>query len=197
MRFVRFVVIAMVGLSLAASAAMAQSDEAVSGSQKKVFGYQDPKTGVFHQLGNREVLEPDVTTAPTTGTVDVVVTITLKTALPKGGSIVCDASLIASSISETTASVATYEEALAEVATVSGSTATCTIKIPYSWALPAASTTVVNAMDGNVDVIMSAAPTTATPAAGLFSRSSLHSFAQNAKIPAAGATTSYAVAVTL
>ena len=47
---------------------------------KKVFGYQDAQTGVFHPLP-LDIADPNATT-PTTGTLKVVLNITVKSSWP-------------------------------------------------------------------------------------------------------------------
>ena len=77
--------IAMGVLALGAmlsGSAFAQSDS----GHKKVLGYQDAETGEFRPL---EKIVPDVTTAPTTGEFEVTFTITLKSTVPTGGSVLC------------------------------------------------------------------------------------------------------------
>jgi len=126
----------MLALTLAGPAlASAQSAEAGS-RHNKVFGYQDPETGVFHPLSTAT---PDVSTPATTGTIELVMTITLKTALPKGGAVLCGVDLTAFSENLSTYTISDWYEEAYTAATVSGSTATCTVNVPYSWVLPAAS----------------------------------------------------------
>lgn len=98
----------------------------------------------------------DVTTATTTysGTIEVTVTITLKKALPKGDSVACNVDATASSVSETSAANLAYDESATSLATVSGSTATCKVNIPFPWVLLTPSTTVVSSLDGGLEVIM-------------------------------------------
>jgi hypothetical protein len=134
---------------------IARAQTANAPFQKKTFGFQDSR-GNFHPLGNQFDPMADPTTATTTyaGTIAVTVTITLKTALPSGDKVACSVDAIASSISETTAANIAYDESAASLATVSGSTATCKVNIPYSWVLLTPSTTVLDSLDGSLDVIM-------------------------------------------
>ncbi len=110
---------------------------------QKTFGYQDAKTGVFHPMLK---IEPHVTTAPTTGTIELTITITPKTLVSTCGSVYCTTELDASSESETTFTGVDYLETSFSVAKVTGSTATCTITTPYSWIIPKASTTQTNTL---------------------------------------------------
>jgi hypothetical protein len=127
----------------------------------KTFGYQDSKTGTFHPLGTTpDVADPDVATTTYTGTIEATVTITLKTALPKGGTIACTLGASPSSENETTGAFVGITESASSVATVSGSTATCKLSIPYNWVLPTPSTTIINELTGSLDVIMYSPVTT-------------------------------------
>ncbi|MGA8645872.1 MAG: hypothetical protein WB628_03450 [Candidatus Sulfotelmatobacter sp.] len=126
----------------------------------KVFGFQDSK-GTFHVLGSAPDLA-DATVATTTysGTIETTVTITLKTALPKGGTIACTVGADAVSDNETTGAAVGYVESATGIATVSGSTATCKVNIPYSWVLFTPATTVINQLTGSLNVIMYSPVTT-------------------------------------
>ncbi len=123
---------------------------------KKTFGFQDSRTGTFHPLGSHfdPFADPATATTTYTGTIEVTVTITLKTALPTGDSVACSVDAIAISESETTATTVSYDESAATNAAVSGSTATCKVNIPYSWVLLTPSTTVLDSLDGSLDVFM-------------------------------------------
>jgi hypothetical protein len=194
------------GAGFAASVpACAQSDDdeaVIHVSQpKKVFGYQDPVTGEFHALGRNHMPVPDATTTPAfTGTLEVVVKITLKTALPTGGSIGCSTSFVAASFSATAPTGAnTYEESASAAATVSGTTATCTLKIPYSWVLAAPSTTVQDSLSGSVTVEMYKSVSSTNPSVILTGlvRSNSQNVVSASKFPANGTTTVYNINATL
>jgi hypothetical protein len=121
----------------------------------KTFGYQDSKTGAFHPLGTTpEIADATAPTSTFSGTIEVTVTITLKTALPKGGTVACTVGASVISESETTDAVVGISETGSSIATVSGSTATCKVNIPYSWVLFTNSATVINTLSGSLDVIM-------------------------------------------
>jgi hypothetical protein len=140
-----------VGATLAGSAvAVAQSSESAI-HHRKVLGYQDEQTGAFHPLATAA---PDITLSPTTGTVELELTTSLRTTLPKGGSVVCGASLIVLSENLTTGSLSSWTEDAYGIASVSGTTATCTILVPYSFIVPAASTTLKNTIEGTYTVEM-------------------------------------------
>jgi hypothetical protein len=155
MRKQSIALVAAIALGALGGSAIAHAQTANAPFQKKVFGFQDPKTGVFHPLGHSPDLENPATTTTYSGTVEVNVIITLKTALPKGDLVACSVGAIASSFSETNSLLdVTYDESAASIASVSGSTATCKVNIPYSWVLLTPSTTVLNSLDGSLDVIM-------------------------------------------
>jgi hypothetical protein len=201
MRIFSIAAIAAVTLGFAFAgipSATAQSDE--STSHRKIYGYQDPETGDFHPLGKFRGPVPDAaTTAPTTGTLEVVAKITLKTPLPKGGTIICGASFIASSFSTTAISATSYEESADVLAVVSGSTATCTLKLPYSWVLPPPSSTVQDSLSGSLSVQMfqPVSSTTTTAIEAALVRGNAQPIVSATKFPANGATTIYNLNVTL
>jgi hypothetical protein len=140
-------------------------------------------------------LEPEVTPAPVAGTIEVTFTVTLKTALPTGSQLAFFVDLSANSINSGTGKSVTYhEQSTVYAKTTSATTATCTVSIPYSWALPADSTTVRNDLEGTYQVIGSSA------SGGLAGseRSSGGTFlVPTNTFPATGATTKYSVPVTL
>jgi hypothetical protein len=142
------------GTLAGSSVALAQTTNAAPG--RKVLGFQDSRTGNFHPLGKSidAAVEPDIATTAYTGTIEVTVTITLKTALPTGDKVACNVDAIATSASTTTSANVVIDESATAAATVSGSTATCKVNIPFSWVLLTPSTTVVNSLDGSLDVIM-------------------------------------------
>jgi hypothetical protein len=164
----------------------------------RVFGFQDSKTGTFHPLGNAPDIT-DVTAATTTyaGTIEATVTVTLKTALPSGDKVACTVTADASSENETAGSVLDYNESASSIATVSGSTATCKVNIPFSWVLFTPSATVINGLLGGLEVIMfSPTATVTTELAADFVREHTQPITINAGKPADGVL-AVAVAVTL
>jgi hypothetical protein len=156
MRKQSIALVAAIALGALGGSAIAHAQTANPPFQKKVFGFQDSRTGVFHPLGHSpDLSENPAATTTYSGTVEVTVTVTLKTTLPKGDSVACSVDAIATSETETSpfTSVA-YDETATSIASVSGSTATCKVNIPYSWLLFTPSTTVVNSLDGSLEVIM-------------------------------------------
>jgi hypothetical protein len=159
-------------------------------SGKKVFGYQD-SSGAFHPV-TRAV--PDAAaTAPTTGTIQVTLNITVKSTFPSGTTrtILCAADVDATSLS-TTAQTTNYTEAAFANATGSGTTYSCTLKIPYSWILP--STFVQRSLLGAYTVQVNNSNVSAGPAILRLTESD---FVSTSTIPANGATSTYTVAVTI
>jgi uncharacterized Zn-binding protein involved in type VI secretion len=136
---------------------------------KRVLGLFDPQTGTFQAL---PPAVPDATVAPIAGTITVTVHITLKTAVATGDKVACTADLIATFSSTT--GTATYSEIAGVFATVSGTTATCTLSIPHSWQFPAKTTTSIESLIGSysADIINP----TVTTAAQLLVRESSSSF---------------------
>jgi hypothetical protein len=171
-----------------ATSAAAQSNDNEA-FHKRVLGYQDAETGVFHPVTR---IEPEASSPATTGTIQVTLTITLKTALPKGGNIVCGADLTAMSMNLTAGTVSDWSEMANSAATTGGSTATCTVNVPYSWVIPAKSSTVTNSVTGTYSVTMNNA-SGASPSLIRFSSGTFLS----GVIPTSGSTSKYTVGVTL
>jgi hypothetical protein len=159
-----------------------------SASHKQVFGYQDSVTGEFRPAAR---VAPDATVTPTTGTDSLVLTITLKTPLPKGGSILCSSSLTGVLV-YSTGLESLFVESASSVATVSGTTATCTVNTPYAW-LIAAGTTEAETYSGSYTVEMTSAASTLPGVVRL----SEGTYVSATKIPSTGTTSKYTVAVTL
>lgn len=176
----------LICICCAVLAPAAWGQTADSAAQPGILGYLDPHTGAFRPvpLGTGEVEEPDALTT-FGGTVTVTLTITLKTAgLTK---ISCTAGL--SVLDQVSTSLRSYNESAAVAATGSGTTRTCKISIPYSWALGTAAS---DSMTTLYSVLG-----TASAAPGLPTRSSTLSPLDTRKVPANGATTALTAAVTL
>jgi hypothetical protein len=157
----RVTTIALVTL---AGSVLASAQTANPPRSTKVFGFQDSKTGTFHPLGTApDIADTTVATTTYSGTIETTVTITLKTALPKGGTIACTVGASAISDNETTGAAVGITESATSVATVSGSTATCKVNIPYNWVLFTPSTTIINELSGSLNVIMYSPVTTSIP----------------------------------
>jgi hypothetical protein len=95
-----------------------------------IFGYLDPKTGIFRSLTQREPRSAaDAAITPTTGTFVFNVTITVSSTAPKGP-ISCFVSASVDDPKE-----GGFTNYVAVPATVTGTTATCKLTIPYEWYL--------------------------------------------------------------
>ncbi|MGA2857119.1 MAG: hypothetical protein ABSE40_09625 [Candidatus Sulfotelmatobacter sp.] len=189
--------VAVLALGTLGGSVLALAQTANPTAARKIFGFQDSKSGTFHPLGKSADLSNTTATTTFSGTIEATITITLKTALPKGDVIVCSVDALASSISETTDAAVTYDDSAASTATVSGSTATCKVNIPFSWALQTASTTVLQSLDGSLDVIMySPTATTITELVEDFTRDHSQGITINGGKPGDG-TLTVTAAVTL
>ena len=182
------VVVAALGTALVAGISV--SAQTSTTPHKKVFGYQDPQTGLFHPSNG---IAPDAAVAPATGTLELVLTITLKTPLTKGGSVLCSADVVAESENTNTYQASSFEDEATSVATVSGSTATCTVNIPYSWPVPAASSTVENTVSGSYVIEMTGAAGTVNA----LPRYSSAPFVTLTKVPSTGTVSKYTVAAVI
>jgi len=189
MRVIRLMALSVFALSCTTAATSHAQSTSTSAPHKRVLGYQDPETGTFQPLIRAL---PDTSTSPTTGTVELTLTISLKTALPKGGTVVCSAYLYAYSQNLSNYTVTDWSEEAYSLATVSGSTATCTVNVPYSWIIPVNSSNVSNTFSGDYLVEMLNA-TNVSPA---LIRTSLGPFVAGA-IPATGSTTKYTLSLAI
>ena len=182
----------MLGSVFVSGSAVAQTS--LTSVRKPPTVYQDPETGAVRPM---VAVAPEAATTPIGGTIQLVATITLKTPLPTGGSVICLSNVSAMSITLTTGLATVYGEESSVLAKVSGTTATCTVNTPYSWLIPPASSTVQNSLTGEYTIEMiGAASSTTNPLAAL-TRSSSSSFVSIKSIPLAGTTSKYTIAVTL
>ena len=186
------------GLLTAAASSAAYAQETAT-PPKKIFGYLDPKTGTF-KAANTQV-RPDASTTPaTTGTVSLTISIKLATVFPAKSTIACGMEVSALSLTENTSTGAVSDgewlETASSPATISGSTATCTVKIPYAWVLPAAgtsgTTTTTNTLTADFQVTVSNATAAVTVL-----RTSEQQLIAGEKVPATGTVSSYTANVTL
>lgn len=175
-----FVSIFVIGLT---QPAFTQSHGINKDAHRGVLGYFDPQTGTFKPLGEAApVDEAPPPVSPTTGTFVFKLTITLKSSNLASSTVVCSA---VADVFPTTSANDTYFETASIEASASGTTRTCTVTIPYSWVLTAASSDEVTLSYG-VEAIGSSDA----------SRSSGHTIG-TIKVPASGATTTETFAVTL
>jgi hypothetical protein len=155
-------------------------------------GDRDAQRGEF----SIDDLDPEVTTAPLTGTLEVTFDVTIKSAIPSGTPLYCLAEFGATTRNSTASTSNVWEESNVEIATVSGSKATCTIKIPYSWLIPKASTTIKNQFLG-VYAVGAVTGLTGKKGNPRALRTSSHEFLKTATLPANGAITKYTLDVTI
>lgn len=159
----------------------------------RTLGYYDPATGKFEPLTPAsESEEPPV--VATTGTLVLKFTITVKSVIPKNSVLGCTAS---ADISETGFSADEHGSGVAKL--LSGDTYSCTVTIPYSWALstPASDTIYLEATAnigyGYQVTATNGADATVQP---IDYRDSTHSV-PSIKVPATGATTTETITFTL
>jgi hypothetical protein len=171
--------------------AVAQSDAATTKPhQPMIFGFQDPQTGVFHPAS---AAIADTSTPPTNGTVQLTITITLKTPVPAGGAVGCSASVHGSEFETVSPFTSTdYEETAYKMATISGSTATCVVKVPYSWHFPS-STNPTSSFTGAYEIEM----VNATSALPPVLRLSASAFVNSTTIPPPNTYSTYTVSATI
>ncbi len=108
------------GCLLLSGAAMAQSVDSLP-------GMLNLRTGLFEV---RPAMPSPAATTLYSGTFDVTITITVVSAIPEESTILCTAN-----ISGTDSTYALHGETAVTTAVRSGSTATCTLNVPYAWML--------------------------------------------------------------
>lgn len=116
----------LVLLALGSLPAHAQQAEA-----KGIPGYLDMRTGQFTAVIPRAAA-PEATTVTANGTIKMNFTITLKSSLPDTAGVDCSGTV---SVSDYLASYS-YTDTKTSKGTRTGTTATCSVSIPYSWVLP-------------------------------------------------------------
>ena len=148
-------------------------------------GHLDARTGAFKPMPLTQT-ETDTTALASIGGKFVVnLTITVDSALAATDVISCSASATVFDVG----SSLDFLDTATVVAVRKGSTATCTVNIPYSWALTTTSTDMVQ-LDYEIIV---PATTTGGPYP---SRSAVHGLAR-IKVPAGGATTTFNAATVI
>jgi hypothetical protein len=151
-----------------------------------ILGYLDPKTGAFRPVIQNPAEDEEVEPAlATTGKFVFNFTISIKSTTLGSDTIACTASAITSEFS---ANFTATEEASVK-ATVTGSTAKCTVTIPYSWNLKTPSA-------DNVTLSYSVEALAASTSAATLNRLSSQNL-PTIKVPATGATTTTAIASTI
>jgi hypothetical protein len=147
-----------------------------------IVGTLNPQTGTFKPLIKPTVIEDlevaPLATTPTTGKFVANFTISVKSTIPSADVIACTleasvADITSGHIAEETASVAAVR---------SGSSATCSVTIPYSWILTSPTLDMVSLM------YTISTPYGGTSATALPSRMSIQTISTG-KVPTSGATT--------
>ncbi len=182
-------------VALAGSAMAAAQTDVFPTHHKKVYGYQDPDTGVFHAV--KRALPDTAATTTLAGTLEVTFNLTIQSTFPSGTKIYCEAIFEVSSevISGTTVAAADYGESAIGTASANK----CTVKIPYSWVLPAAGATAVsaNSLSGTYVVGTGISLGEITAGATVVEREVDGAIVSTKVLPAHGAITSYTIAATL
>jgi hypothetical protein len=171
-----FAVAALLGF---VASGFAQNMEA--NKPKGILGYLDPKTGIFRSLTREVRSAADPAATPTTGTFVFNVTITVSSTAPKGP-IECE---VFGGVDD---AAGDFTNEVTTVATVSGTTAKCTVSIPYEWDLDTPSTDKV-ALDLTVF-------TDSSSTKGSYEES-MSVPVYTGKVPANGATTTETITTTI
>jgi hypothetical protein len=156
-------------------------------SKLGILGYLDPKTGAFRPVpqASEDQIEP-AAAVTFGGTITVTLTITVKsTGLTN---FVCSAGTSVLDNTTSATGFRSYGEGVTAAATGTGTTRTCSLKIPYAWSLL---TQASDSMSTNYEVVgTGTAPSVASRTSGLTPL-------DTRKVPANGATTALTAAVTL
>jgi len=172
------------------TSAQAQTAAAPQG----IAGYINPATGVFTAVPRTaQALPPEqlpLASTTSTGVIKFVYAITLKSGIPAGNSIQCSANLYVSD-DDFTSSVS-YTETKAVEAVRTGTTAACTVAIPYSWLLPDVAGTKVS-----LNYSVTTYDTSTTAGAAFLTRRSHNGTLNPITVPANGATITKSIKVTL
>ena len=164
-------------------AAMAQQ----STKPDQVPGFYNPKTHTF-QVKIQPQVDPEAAAPKVyTGTLSYDVTVKLVTPVASGQELVCSATALVEDVGGT----GYYEETASTTAKVSGSTATCTVLIPYSWSLADGATDTVG-----ISYSLEILPTTSSAALAFTSRDHTSELAP-IKVPATGTTTAIPISATI
>lgn len=164
------------------------SQNSKSAAVRGIYGRWDPTTGVFTPIhpapaaiGEGEEAPP---TTLYTGKIVVNFTLTITSAIPTGDTIACSVNV---DVVDTTGSIT---DSLASSAVRSGSTATCSVTIPYSWNITTTSDSVYVTYDVS-------APPQPLVSGSTFPRRYSGRPVSTITVPANGATTTYNLTDTL
>jgi hypothetical protein len=160
----------------------------------RALGYYDPETGAFQPLASADADALPVT--PTTGTLVFKITISVKSVIPKNAVIGCNAG---ATVTDATSGLYSDESGAAIATLTSGTTYSCTVKIPYSWLLSSpASDKVYLSFNTSLDYGYQATATngTGTIVEPVGARSTTHSIAP-ISVPLTGATTTETISATM
>ena len=153
----------------------------------QVPGFYNPKTHTFQMKVQPEV-DPDVA-APKiySGTLKYEITVKLVTPVASGQELACSGTALIEDVGGATY----YEESVSGIAKVSGSSATCTLSLPYSWSLSAATSDTIS-LGYDLEIVA-----TTTNAALEFTGRTHTSGLAPLKVPAVGATTAIPISATI
>jgi hypothetical protein len=182
MKALKVLLVAATSFTLAAPLWSQQVSRKPAGPE--VLGYLDTDSGAFRPAVHPDIPEATLTTM--TGKLQATFTISVLTAFPSGTSIICEFN---ASVADPVAGFITETSAVTAVR--SGSTATCTPSIPYSWQLATPTTDSVS-LSISVSAEHLSTTTPATAALRTMSRS-----LPTIKVPAHGAITKETVAATI
>jgi hypothetical protein len=160
----------------------------------RALGYYDAETGAFQPLPSTDAESLPVTA--TTGTLVFKITINVKSAIPKNAVIGCD---VSASVFDNTSGLSVDEVGSAIATLTSGTTYSCTVKLPYSWQLSSAANDKV-ALDFSTSIDYGYQVTATNGSATLVQPASARLTRHNLvpiNVPLSGATTTETVSTTM
>jgi hypothetical protein len=107
---------------------------------RAIRGYLDPRTGIFHSIPHPDTLDEDApppVKTTFTGSIVMNFTITVSTVFASATPIAC---IGEAGVQDAGSTSIIFEVAGSTVTRGSGTTVSCSVKIPYSWALASAGT---------------------------------------------------------
>jgi hypothetical protein len=107
---------------------------------RAIRGYLDPRTGIFHSIPHPDTLDEDApppVKTTFTGSIVMNFTITVSTVFASTAPIAC---IGEAGLQDGGSTTSIFEIAGSTVTRGSGTTVSCSVKIPYSWALASAGT---------------------------------------------------------
>jgi hypothetical protein len=153
MRTSRFTIAALlVGTAFCLSVNPSAHGQESSSEAQKVPGFLNLKSGQFSPVSGVHVVPETSSTMFTRGTIELTLTINVVSDLPRGTAISCGMDVNVTALNVSDGALGSWVETASAVASVHGTTATCTLIIPYYWLLPSAAENELRTLSGRFTV---------------------------------------------